>query len=298
MHSTLSNQASKLHIRNATLADVPAIAGLTTRVYAGTGMHGYSEGEVMGQINNFPKGQFVVLVDEKVVAYCATFRIREDIGLKPHTWAEITGNGYASRHDPAGDWLYGMEVCVDPEYRGYRLGQRLYNERKKLCQSLGLKGVVFSGRLPSLSRRLKKYGSVEKYVEAVQAKQVRDPVLSFQLRNGFEIIGIIPGTWTWTTSPWAMASTWSGAIPRWRRRGKPRTARPMAAACPTPFASVPCSTCSGACVPSRNSWRWWPTSWTWWPTTRGISSSSRSCSPCSCCPSRTSSSRRPNPSRP
>ncbi|MCA1804848.1 MAG: GNAT family N-acetyltransferase [Xanthomonadaceae bacterium] len=193
MDSKLSNPSSKLVVRNARPADATAIADLTSRVYAGTGMHGYSEGEVMGQINNFPKGQFVVLVDEKVVAYCATFRIREAIGLKPHTWAEITGNGYASRHDPAGDWLYGMEVCVDPEYRGYRLGQRLYNERKKLCQSLGLKGVVFSGRLPSLARRMKKYGSVEKYVQAVQAKQVRDPVLSFQLRNGFEVIGIIPG---------------------------------------------------------------------------------------------------------
>jgi predicted amidohydrolase/GNAT superfamily N-acetyltransferase len=193
MSTNLSNPSSKLVVRNARPGDAPAIADLTGRVYAGTGMHGYSEGEVMGQINNFRNGQFVVLVDEKVVAYCATFRIGEAIGLKPHTWAEITGNGYASRHDPAGDWLYGMEVCVDPEYRGYRLGQRLYNERKKLCQSLGLKGVVFSGRLPSLSRRLKKYGSVEKYVEAVQAKQVRDPVLSFQLRNGFEVIGVIPG---------------------------------------------------------------------------------------------------------
>ena len=67
---------------------------------------------------------------------------------------EITGNGYASRHDPDGDWLYGMEVCVDPEFRGYRLGQRLYNERKKLCQALGLKGIVFAGRLPTLARRI------------------------------------------------------------------------------------------------------------------------------------------------
>jgi predicted amidohydrolase/GNAT superfamily N-acetyltransferase len=192
MSTKLSNPASKLVVRNARPADATGIADLTSRVYAGTGMHGYSEGAVMGQINNFPQGQFVVLVDEKVVAYCATFRIGEAIGLRPHTWTEITGNGYASRHDPRGEWLYGMEVCVDPEYRGYRLGQRLYNERKKLCQSLGLKGVVFSGRLPSLAKRMKKYGSVEKYVEAVQAKQARDPVLSFQLRNGFEVIGIIP----------------------------------------------------------------------------------------------------------
>ena len=192
MPNTLSNPASQLTIRNATLNDIPAIVDLSTRAYAGTGMYGYSEGPLTGQINNFPQGQFVITVSEKVVGYCATFRISEAIGLKPHTWAEITGNGYASRHDPNGDWLYGMEVCVDPEYRGYRLGRRLYNERKKLCQSLGLKGIVFAGRLPSLARRIKKYASVEAYIEQIKLKKARDPVLSFQLHNGFEIIGIIP----------------------------------------------------------------------------------------------------------
>jgi predicted amidohydrolase/ribosomal protein S18 acetylase RimI-like enzyme len=192
MSGSLSNQSSKLLIRNARLSDLTAIADLSSRVYAGTGMHGYSEGALTGQINNFPKGQFVILVDTKVVGYCATFRISEAVGLKPHTWAEITGNGYASRHDPNGDWLYGMEVCVDPQYRGYRLGQRLYNERKKLCQTLGLKGIVFAGRLPTLAKRMKKFGSVEKYVDAIKGKQARDPVLSFQLHNGFEVIGIIP----------------------------------------------------------------------------------------------------------
>jgi len=127
-----------------------------------------------------------------VVGYCATFRISGEIALKPHTWVEITGNGYASRHDSEGDWLYGMEVCVDPEFRGYRLGQRLYNERKKLCESLGLKGIVFVGRLPGLSRHIKRAGSVENYVEQVKLKKLSDPVLSFQIRNNFEIIEVIP----------------------------------------------------------------------------------------------------------
>jgi len=192
VRNQLSDAASKLVIRNARLSDIPGIADLSTRVYAGTGMYGHSEGALTGQINNFPQGQFVILVNDKVVGYCATFRISEKVGLQAHNWAEITGNGYASRHDPKGDWLYGMEVCVDPDYRGYRLGQRLYNERKKLCQSLGLKGIVFGGRLPTLARRIKKFGSVENYVEAVKTKKVRDPVLSFQLHNGFEVIGIIP----------------------------------------------------------------------------------------------------------
>ncbi len=189
--ATLNNPKSRLTVRNATIKDVSAIAGLTSRVYANTGMQGHNEGALTGQINNFPAGQFVVLVDEKVVGFCSTFRIAERHALKAHTWVEITGNGYASRHDPDGDWLYGLEVCVDPDFRGYRLGQRLYNERKKLCQSLGLKGIVFGGRLPTLAKRINRFKSVEEYVEQIKSKRLRDPVLSFQLHNGFELIGII-----------------------------------------------------------------------------------------------------------
>lgn len=191
-NTTLDNPRSRLSIRNATAADVPAIADLSTRVYAGTGMYGYSTGSLRGQINNFPAGQFVAMVDDLVVGYCATFRISESIGLKRHSWTEITGNGYASRHDPNGDWLYGMEVCVDPAFQGYRIGQRLYNQRKALCQSLGLKGIVFAGRLPTLAKRIKRFKNVDDYIEQVQSKKQRDPVLSFQLRNGFEVIGVLP----------------------------------------------------------------------------------------------------------
>jgi len=77
MSNKLSNPASQLKIRNATLDDIAAIADLSTRVYAGTGMHGYSEGPLTGQINNFPQGQFVITVNEKIVGYCATFRISD-----------------------------------------------------------------------------------------------------------------------------------------------------------------------------------------------------------------------------
>src|SRR5690606_10409639 len=73
----------------------------------------------------------------------------------------------------------------------YRIGQRLYNERKKLCQSLGLKGVVFAGRIPNLAKRIKKLKTVENYIDQVTHKKIKDPVLSFQLRNGFEVIGVI-----------------------------------------------------------------------------------------------------------
>lgn len=190
--NALTSPQSRLLVRTAVVKDVPGIAALSARVYGGTGILPYTEGAVTGQINNFPAGKFVAVIGDLVVGYCATFRIAEEVALKAHDWMEITANGYGSRHDPKGDWLYGMEVCVDPAYRGYRIGQRLYNQRKALCQDLGLKGIVFAGRLPTLERRLKKFGTVENYVDLVQQKKQRDPVLSFQLRNGFEVIGVIP----------------------------------------------------------------------------------------------------------
>ncbi|MCS3904248.1 putative amidohydrolase/ribosomal protein S18 acetylase RimI-like enzyme [Methylohalomonas lacus] len=178
-----------LIIRNARLADTPAICQLSARVYKHEPP--YTPAQIKGQINNFPDGQFVAEFEGKVVGYCATFIADESVALQPHTWDEITADGFASRHAPDGDYLYGMEVFIDPDYRKMRIGQRLYNERKKLCQYLRLKGIVFGGRLPGLSRRIKEVGSPEAYVEAVMNKQFRDQVLSFQLRNGFEFLGIL-----------------------------------------------------------------------------------------------------------
>src|SRR5690606_34434844 len=153
-HNKLHDPNAHLTVRNATLKDVPAIVALSERVYKPLKMETYAPAAIIGQINTFAQGQIVVMVGDALVGYCATFRVAEKIGLRPHTWNEITGNGYASRHDINGDWLYGMEVCIDDSYRGYRIGQRLYNERKKLCQSLGLKGVVFAGRIPNLAKRI------------------------------------------------------------------------------------------------------------------------------------------------
>ncbi|MCB2106419.1 MAG: GNAT family N-acetyltransferase [Rhodobacteraceae bacterium] len=183
-------QRAMLRVRRAALPDIPHIRDVMARVY--TDMPGYSEDMLRGQMLKFPEGQLVAEYDGKVVGYCATFRISEPIALANHTWGEITGGGFAARHDPTGNILYGMEVAVDPALRGLRIGQRLYNERKNLCQKFGLKGIVFAGRLPGLARKLKDVGTVENYIELVQTRKIRDQVLSFQLRNGFEFLRALP----------------------------------------------------------------------------------------------------------
>jgi ribosomal protein S18 acetylase RimI-like enzyme len=112
-----------LKIRNARLSDVPEISAPVRRVCGD--MPAYTDSMLQGQIASFPEGQFLVEYEGRVVGYAAGFLIDEATALSPHTWTQITGDGYASRHDARGEWLYDMEVCVDPETRRLRIGQRL-----------------------------------------------------------------------------------------------------------------------------------------------------------------------------
>jgi len=184
-----AGKKAKLLLRNATIADIEEIRRLAEKVYPD--MPAYSADALRGQINNFAQGQFIAEYEGRIIGYCASLRVTGETALRPHTWAEITARGYASTHVPDGEYLYAMEVFVDPDLRGLRIGRRMYNARKGLCRHLRLRGIVFGGRLPGLRRRWKKVGSPERYVELVKAKKLRDQVLSFQLRQGFEVIGIL-----------------------------------------------------------------------------------------------------------
>ncbi len=186
--ATKSNRA-KLTVRNAGPSDIDALIDLSRRAYPS--FEPYGAGMLMGQISNYPDGQFLVEYEGKVVGYAASFLIDESVAMAAHTWSEITGGGYAARHDPNGEWLYGMEVFVDPELRRLRIGQRLYDARRQLCEGEGLRGIVFGGRMPNWAKRRKDYPDPLDYVNAVRERKVVDPVVNFHLRSGFEPIGVL-----------------------------------------------------------------------------------------------------------
>nr|WP_233543232.1 carbon-nitrogen hydrolase family protein [Sphingomonas edaphi] len=189
MASEPRKSPAKLEIRTAVPQDVPGILSLINRAYPG--FENYSPGQVRGQINNFPEGQFVAVLEGEIVGYCASSRIDEAIALAPHDWATITGNGFGSRHDPTGDWLYGIEMAVDERRRGLRIGKRLYDARRALAERLELRGIVFGGRMPGYARAKTKVGGPDLYLSQVQEGKLRDPVVGFQMSNGFTPIGVL-----------------------------------------------------------------------------------------------------------
>lgn len=187
--SKSSSSKPKIVIRTSEEKDIEDLIKLCKKVYPD--MQPYTPAMVLAQITNFPDGQFLAEFEGEIIGFCSTFIIDEEAALMKHTWKEITGGGYASRHNPKGDLLYGMEVCVDPEFRGLRIGQRLYSQRKRLCEKLKLKGIVFGARMAELNKKIKKYKTAEAYLKAIKEKKARDSTISFQIRNGFEPIGIL-----------------------------------------------------------------------------------------------------------
>jgi len=187
----MSTSKAKLVIRPAVLTDAPAITRLSARVYGPT--EAFTRAEVRGQINNFPDGQFVAEYQGKVVGHCATMIVSSELAFKPHTWEEISAGGYGRPPAADGDVLYGFEICVDPQFRRLRIGQRLYRKRRELCQDFELNGIVFAGRMPGYQRRRRRFPDPNEYLEAVKAKKVRDQVIEFQMSEGYEPRGILPG---------------------------------------------------------------------------------------------------------
>ena len=177
-------QKPKLSVRNARISDIDNILKILSKIYKES--YSYNSAKIRGQINNYPEGVFVATFDDNIVGYCATFRISEAKIFRQHSWAEITGEGFNSQHEPDGDFLYGSEVAVDPDFRGTRIGQRLYNERKRLCNFLRLRGIAFGARIPGYARRAAQLDGPETYLEKVAAGELSDPVIGFQLKNGFE----------------------------------------------------------------------------------------------------------------
>lgn len=152
----------------------------------------WDEDHIKTLIKNFPEGQVAIKVDNEL-AGCA-LSIVVDYGRldNKHTYKEITGDNSFNTHTTNGDVLYGIDVFIRPKYRGLRLGRRLYDYRKELCERLNLRGIVFGGRIPNYHQYSKELTPKE-YIEKVKKKEINDPVLNFQLSNDFHPTKVLKG---------------------------------------------------------------------------------------------------------
>jgi predicted amidohydrolase/ribosomal protein S18 acetylase RimI-like enzyme len=179
----------RIRIRNTRLSDFPAIKRLMDRVYSQAG-GAWTREQFASQLSRFPEGQLCLLDRSKVVAAIISLVVDYKKFGDFHSHTEITGDGYLTTHDPTGDTLYGVDVFVHPDYRGLRLGRRLYDARKELCRKLNLRRIIFGGRIPGYDKYADEM-TPQQYIDLVKRREIYDPVLTFQLSNDFHVRRVI-----------------------------------------------------------------------------------------------------------
>ncbi|MDF1753746.1 MAG: GNAT family N-acetyltransferase [Verrucomicrobiales bacterium] len=151
----------------------------------------WTKGHLVSHLRLFPQGQFVVECEGKLIGGASSLIVTMGCDdYRTHTYAGITDGGFFYNHDPAGDTLYGADVYVDPDYQGCGIGAMIYEARRELCRNLNLRRIVAGGRLAGYSEYADKL-TPEAYVHEVEMGAIRDQVLSFQLREGFVVRGVI-----------------------------------------------------------------------------------------------------------
>ncbi|MBU3927060.1 MAG: bifunctional GNAT family N-acetyltransferase/carbon-nitrogen hydrolase family protein [Bacteroidetes bacterium] len=144
----------------------------------------WKEHQIGSLISRFPEGQVVIKVNNQIAGCALSIIVDYSKFDDHHTYEEITGKYTFNTHTPSGDMLYGIDVFIKPEFRGLRLGRRLYDYRKELCERLNLKGVAFGGRIPNYHQYADKL-TPKQYIDKVRRKEIDDPVLNFQISNDF-----------------------------------------------------------------------------------------------------------------
>ncbi|EGK14540.1 carbon-nitrogen hydrolase family protein [Psychrobacter sanguinis] len=188
----MTKKTEDFHLKIAEIKkkDYPQLKTLMDRVYVSLG-GAWSKTTINTLIDSFPEGQIALFDHDKLIGMVLTMRVNYQRFSNPHTYDDLLGQREIIKDDPEGDALYGIDALIDPDYRGYRLGRRLYDARKELCRQMNFRAILAGGRIP-------KYHNYQdmtpgEYIDAVENREIYDPTLSFQLSNGFIVKRILTG---------------------------------------------------------------------------------------------------------
>lgn len=187
----MTPRKEKVFVRNTRKEDFPQIIELSRKVYQDSTP--WSELQLASHLDVFPEGQFVAVEREtgKLVGMSASLIILWDDYDTQASWRDFTDRGMFTNHDPQhGRTLYGAEVMVSPGKQRMGIGKKIYKSRRELVEELGLLRIRAGARLRNYHRYAGKY-SAEEYVKKIVTGEIGDPTLSFQLKQGFEVLAVV-----------------------------------------------------------------------------------------------------------
>lgn len=152
----------------------------------------YSAEELCEQAEIFPEGTIIARADERVIGMGTGIFTDIDFNALPSSENDLLYTDGKSNHREEGDFYFGSDLAVHPDYRGRGIAREIYNRRKKLVTERGKKGFVAASVLQGYVDHKADLDPVT-YIARVVAGELFDPTLSVQLRNGFEVICPLKG---------------------------------------------------------------------------------------------------------
>ncbi len=184
---------SKITVRNVIHEDIPKIVELQKAAFPYMAAEGviWKPEHLASHIKIFPEGQFCVEYENNIIGSCSSLIIKLVPEHKQHTWKEACGDSFFKNHDSSGDTLYAADISTHPNYRRLGVASKIYQARKDLVIRKNLRRIVGGGRLFNYCEHANTI-TPEDYVASIMKGQIQEPVLAFQLRNGFKFIKILP----------------------------------------------------------------------------------------------------------
>ncbi|WP_419873590.1 GNAT family N-acetyltransferase [Candidatus Pristimantibacillus sp. PTI5] len=140
-------------------------------------------------VKRFPEGALCAEVDGILIGSMTGLLVNmQDYGHS-HNWETVTDGGYIRNHNPEGDTLYIVDICVIPEFRQSGIGKWLMQSMYETVVQLGLVRLLGGGRMPGYGPHAQDV-TPEVYLEKVLTGEWKDPVLTFLLRCGRMPVGI------------------------------------------------------------------------------------------------------------
>jgi GNAT superfamily N-acetyltransferase len=189
----VSDSRLEVEVRNTRPEDFAGIIELGREVYPDAPP--WTETQLASHRRVFPEGQFVAVEkkSQRVLGMAASLIVWwDDYEMSDH-WRDFTDNGLFTNHDPErGRTLYGAEIMVRPSLQRRGVGAKIYAARRALAERLSLLRIRAGARLRGYHKHAARM-SAEEYVIRVVNGKVHDPTLSFQLRQGFHVLAVVPG---------------------------------------------------------------------------------------------------------
>ena len=127
-------------VRQLKIEDFDELLAMQQRCFPG--LTPWTREQIESQLAIFPEGQIVIEIDGELAASSSSLLLQYESGIAWHDWTKIADSGYIRNHNKSGDTLYGIEIMVDPKYRGMKLARRLYDARKELCRDRNIDRII------------------------------------------------------------------------------------------------------------------------------------------------------------